>query len=244
VADLSQASPPHILSASVLDEAMQKLMKLPHRTSFLDYTPAEGHAGHRAMGVEWLRRGGVEVSEQQVVVTSGAHGGLIAVLAALCKPGDAVLAEGLNYPTLKPIARHMGLTLIPLPADDEGLLPDELETQAASGIAKFIYIVPTLQNPTTTTLTAQRRKSIVEIARKHGLIIIEDDIFRLLAPPEQPASTTAGTRPKAFACSINSRPTVPWPAITSASSYGCTMAARRSAQSASAIASRSWLMRS
>ena len=72
VADLSQASPPHILSASVLDEAMQRLMTLPNRTSFLDYTPAEGHAGHRAMGVDWLKRGGVDVSEQQVVVTSGA----------------------------------------------------------------------------------------------------------------------------------------------------------------------------
>ena len=67
----------------------------------------------------------------------------------------------------------------------QGIVPDSLEQWARSGEAKLLYLVPTLHNPTTVTLSFERRQAITEIARRHGLTIVEDDVFRLLAdnPP-------------------------------------------------------------
>jgi DNA-binding transcriptional MocR family regulator len=188
IIDLSQASPPHVHHAQDLDEALRQIMTQTSRIDLLEYTPPEGHSLHRAMGVKWLARSGISVSEQQVVVTSGAHAGLISVLAALSQHGERLFVEGLNYPTLKPIARHVGITLVPLEMDDGGLVPEALERAARAGEARMLYIVPTLQNPTTTTLSLERRLAIVDIARRFGITIIEDDIFRLLDPRLQPAT--------------------------------------------------------
>jgi DNA-binding transcriptional MocR family regulator len=70
--------------------------------------------------------------------------------------------------------------------DDDGLLPDELEKMAKAGRARVLYVVPSLQNPTTHTMSRRRRDAIVAVARKYNLTIIEDDIFRLLEPRTQP----------------------------------------------------------
>ena len=123
------------------------------------------------MGARWLARSGIDVGEDQIIVTSGAHPGLIATLASLSQPGDSLFVEGLNYPAIKPIARLLGVSLVPLEADDNGLVPESLERAARAGEARLLYIVPTLQNPTTATLPLQRRQAIVEIARRFGLTL-------------------------------------------------------------------------
>lgn len=186
VLDLSQASPPHIHSCNDLDTALRQIMASGSRIDLLDYTPREGHPLHRAMGVTWLARSGIRVAEQDVVVTAGAHAALIACLAAITERGDTMFVEGLNYCSLKPIARHLGITLVPLEMDQGGLVPDALERAARAGEARLLYIVPTLQNPTTSTLDHGRRSAIIDIARRHGMTIVEDDIFRLLDPRTQP----------------------------------------------------------
>lgn len=186
VIDLSRASPPQVQDLQYLDQGLRHIMASLSRIDLLDYTPPEGHPLHRAMGVTWLKRSGITVPEQQVVVTAGAHAALISCLSAITQHGERVFAEGLNYPTLKPIARHLGLTLVPLEMDEGGLVPEALDRAARAGEARILYIVPTLQNPTTSTLSLERRNAIVDIARRYGLTIIEDDIFRLLDPRLQP----------------------------------------------------------
>ena len=189
--NLSQASPPLIHESQDLDRALHQIMAAPSRIDLLDYTPPEGHPLHRAMGVTWLKRSGITVPETQVLVTSGAHAGLISCLATLSQHGERIFAEGLNYPAIKPVARHLGLTLVPLEADEGGLVPEALERAARAGEARILYIVPTLHNPTTSTLSLARRMAIVDIARRHGMTIVEDDIFRLLDPRVQPPTLFA-----------------------------------------------------
>ena len=75
---------------------------------------------------------------------------------------------------------------MPLEVDAGGLVPEALERAARAGEARMLYVVPTLQSPTTATLNLERRLAIVDIARRYGLTIIEDDIFRLLDPRLQP----------------------------------------------------------
>ena len=186
IIDLTQASPPRVHAAEYLDTSLHQIMASPSRLDLLDYAPPEGHPLHRAMGVTWLARSGIEVAESDVVVTAGAHAGLIACLAAITQHGDRMFVESLNYPTIKPIARHLGITLVPIEMDGGGMVPQSLERAARAGEARLLYIVPTLQNPTTSTLSHDRRLAIVDIARRHGMTIIEDDIFRLLDPRVQP----------------------------------------------------------
>jgi DNA-binding transcriptional MocR family regulator len=189
--DLTQASPPAIHAEQDLDRALSRIMASPGRLDLLDYTPPEGHPLHRAMGVTWLARSGIAVDESQVVVTAGAHAGLISTLASISQHGERMFVEALNYPTIKPIARHLGVTLVPLEMDQGGLVPEALERAARAGEARLLYVVPTLQNPTTSTLSQERRSAIVDIARRHGLTIVEDDIFRLLDPRLQPPTLYA-----------------------------------------------------
>jgi DNA-binding transcriptional MocR family regulator len=186
IIDLTHSAPPNIQDPRQLDWALGQIMANGARADLLDYGPTGGFPQHRAMGAAWLARAGVVAPDSQVVVTAGAQGAVIAVLAALAQNGDKLFVEGLNYPTIKPIARHLGITLVPLESDDDGLVPDALERAARAGEASMLYIVPTLGNPTTATLTLERRNAVADIARRHGLTIIEDDIFRLLDRRVQP----------------------------------------------------------
>jgi len=84
---------------------------------------------------------------------------------------------------MKSLALHAGYTLHGVAMDQEGLCPAALEAAAERGLARVLYTIPSLQNPTGTTLGADRRTEIVRIARKYDLMIVEDDVYSVLAQP-------------------------------------------------------------
>lgn len=180
LADLSDAAPPPVYSEDEFDAALAHVMREPSRLALLDYMPPEGHAHYRAMGAKWLARSGIEISEANVIVTSGAHLGVMACLSVLAQPGDAVMAESLNYASLGSLIFGLNLKPVPIAMNAAGLDLDDLERACKTGESKILYLVPTLQNPTTITMPRERRDAIVEIARRYNLTIVEDDIFRLL----------------------------------------------------------------
>jgi DNA-binding transcriptional MocR family regulator len=184
--DLSLATAPPVTEAAELDQALERVMQSPGRLDLLCYPPPEGYPLHRQMGASWLARSGITVDESRVVVTAGAQAAIIATLSSITQPGDRMFVESLNYPTIKGIARHLGVTLVPVEMDAGGLVPDSLARAARNGEARLLYIVPTLQSPTSASLDATRRQAIVETARRHDMTIIEDDLFRLLDPRLQP----------------------------------------------------------
>ncbi len=184
--DLSLATAPMVQQHGEFDVALERVMQSPARLDLLNYPPPDGYPMHREMGVTWLKRSGISIPESRVIVTAGAQAAIIAVLASITQPGDRMFVEGLNYPTIKPIARQLGVALVPLEMDEGGLVPESLERAARNGEARLLYVVPTLQSPTTATLSLDRRNAIVEIARRYAMTIIEDDLFRLLDPRVQP----------------------------------------------------------
>ena len=184
--DLSQAAPPASATASELDAALNHVMHDPNRLALLDYTPSEGLPAHRAMMRHWLMRSGIDAQEKDIFVTPGAHSALATTLDALQDQQASILAEDINYAQLNQLFRRAKFETLALPMDENGLLPDALEAAAIKNQARLLYLVPTLQNPTTHTMSRQRREDIVAIARKHDLTIIEDDIFRLLDERVQP----------------------------------------------------------
>lgn len=153
----------------------------------LDYTPRAGLLRHRAAAARWLARSGVEVPPDRVILTGGAHQALMTVLAALCRPGSVVLAETLAYAGLRGMAATLGLQLEPVTLDGEGIRPDALDAAARHSGARVLVVNPTLHNPTTSTWSEDRRRAIVEVARRHDLVLVEDDVYGLLKEPRPPS---------------------------------------------------------
>jgi DNA-binding transcriptional MocR family regulator len=184
--DLSHAIPPPIVKPEEMDLAMQSIMRDPRKLDLLDYAPPEGFHMHRSMAVQWLKRSGISISENDVVISAGAHLGLITVLEAIGEGQVGVLAERTNYALLRTTFKNTHLNPLGVEMDDDGMLPDALVKQHKSTGCRLLYLVPTLQNPTTHTMSAKRREEIVAVAQKFDITIIEDDIFRLLDARVQP----------------------------------------------------------
>jgi DNA-binding transcriptional MocR family regulator len=104
----------------------------------------------------------------------------------VARPGDAVLCEASTFYGVKALAEHAGYRLKGLAMDAEGLRPDALDEAASTGAYRAVAIQPTLQNPTGRIMSAARRAEIIAVARKHDLLLIEDDIYAVYAPDAPP----------------------------------------------------------
>ena len=145
-------------------------------TAVLLYGPGGGYGPLRV----WLAsRHGVEPS--RVVVTSGSLQGFVFLAERLVQPGTRVLVEAPTYDRPIKILRELGAEIVGLDQDDDGLDPDALERALAGGEKPaFLYLIPTFQNPSGRTLTEERRRRVVELARAHDLLVLEDDPYGLV----------------------------------------------------------------
>jgi DNA-binding transcriptional MocR family regulator len=139
------------------------------------YPPIAGFITHRTAGATWIARYGLEVTPDQIVLTGGAQQGIMVALTTLCKAGDTVMTESLTYSGLRAVAAMMGLNLLGIEMDDEGMIPAALVAACEKSDSRVLYLQPTLHNPTAAMMPLARRKRIAEIARKYNLTIIEDD---------------------------------------------------------------------
>lgn len=157
------------------------------------YQPSGGMASVRAAGATLLQARGVACSADTVVVTAGGQHALHAAIATAFAPGQAIAVAPFAYPGFLSVARRHGLILLPVAADDEGILPDALAEACKTHNIAGLYVVPTNDNPTTATMGAQRREAIAEVAARAGLTVIEDDAYGLL--PEVPVVPLAALLP-------------------------------------------------
>ena len=142
-----------------------------------EYQPPQGPDWARAAGARWIAAPGFAPAPDNVVVTSGAQHGLYAVLSSLMGHEGVILSDQLTYYGLKALAPVFQFELVGIPSDDEGLLPDRLEDACKRMRVKAIFVVPNLQNPTVVTMSLARRAALVDIARRHHIAIIEDDVY-------------------------------------------------------------------
>ncbi|MEM7223877.1 MAG: PLP-dependent aminotransferase family protein [Pseudomonadota bacterium] len=181
--DLSYNFPPHSPENHVISEALGELSAeggLPH---LLDYQLGLGHPHHRAAGVAWLEQFGLEAEADQLAVTAGAQHAMLLATAAATRPGDILLAEELTFYGIKTIASLLDLRLYGLTMDEEGLTPEGLDAACRSSGAKALYCIPSLQNPTTAIMSEERRQAVAEVCRRHGVTVIEDDVYGFLPEP-------------------------------------------------------------
>ncbi len=181
--DLSMNVPPHPLEAQ-LDERIlagfEALRQQSGLTAYLNYQPPGGSGHELDVAVKWMRPRVPHVRSDRLVIFPGAQTILFNLLARLAKPGDVVLTEELTFPGIKAVAARLGVRLIGVAMDDGGILPDALAKACREHRPKAVYLIPTLHNPTTATLSAERRQAIAKIIRDADTLLIEDDAYGLL----------------------------------------------------------------
>ncbi|MEM9761524.1 MAG: PLP-dependent aminotransferase family protein, partial [Pseudomonadota bacterium] len=178
LSDRSMNLPPEPDDPELLAAMDESVAELGHDLiARLRYQPVGGSAEDKSVALRWLARHGIEASPETLLVTAGAHAALLAALSELASPGDTVACEAITYPGIKAIAHMLGVRLVGLPFDREGIDPAALGKLASYGELRAIYLNPTIQNPTTWTVPIGRRAEIVEVARHWGIPIVEDDAY-------------------------------------------------------------------
>jgi 2-aminoadipate transaminase len=118
------------------------------------------------------------IAAEQVMLTNGSAGGIALAAAALIEPGDAVVVEAATYPGALKAFRQMGAAIVPAPMDAQGLDPDGLaDVLQNDPRTKLIYTIATCHNPTATILSAERRRSVLDLAARQGALVMQDDTY-------------------------------------------------------------------
>ncbi len=155
-------------------------------------SPAAMQRGRLAAS-QWLRGRALELPPRQLLLCAGAQQGVFAALLGLCAPGEPILVEALTSPGIKAAARQLRLPLHGVAMDERGILPEDFDRQARATGARVAVLTPCLQNPTGVSMDAARREAIAALARRHDLLIIEDDVYGALGD-EPPLASLLGER--------------------------------------------------
>ena len=151
----------------------------------LQYGPTEGFAQTKACIREVMRAEGMDPDTDDIIVTTGGQQAIDLVTKILVDPGDAVICEAPTYPGAVPTFSAYETDLIQVEMDEEGMRVDLLE-QVCDRLAdegrrpKFIYTIPTFQNPAGMTMSLERRRRLVEVAREREILVVEDNPYGLL----------------------------------------------------------------
>ena len=184
--DFSRNFPADHGQARLIALAMAEVSQSNEFGTLLGYATTTGLPAHREAAAAWLTRDDFVVEAKDVVITSGAQHAMMLALSAVARPGDVVLTEELTFYGFKSVANMLSVRLSGVACDGHGLIPDALDTACRQLSPKALYTLPTLQNPTTVTMPIERRREIIEICRRHGVMIIEDDIYGFLPPTAPP----------------------------------------------------------
>jgi 2-aminoadipate transaminase len=176
------------VSALPLDAVgeMLKRIAVDHGATTLQYGVGQGTLELRERICEVMATAGIDgelgASPEDVVVTVGGQQALDLVARLFLDPGDVVIAEGPTYVGALGAFQAAQARVVHVAMDDDGLIPEALEQAiadvAAAGYrAKFVYTIPTYQNPAGVTLTEPRRERVLEICEAAGLLVVEDDPY-------------------------------------------------------------------
>lgn len=191
--DLTMNLPPEPDDPALLAQMREGLAAVSaNLIPLLRYQSSTGTVVDKEAASSWLSMRGLVPQLERIAITPGAHATMLAVLTLLARPGDAILSEDVTYPGVRAIAARLGLRLVGVPSDADGVSPDALSEAIAREAPKALYLNPTLNNPTTRTIPAARREEIAAVLIRARLPLIEDDAYGFIpAQPPAPIATLA-----------------------------------------------------
>lgn len=174
----------HDLPLAELAEGAKQLV-LNHGEQAMQYGSGQGWAPLRESITEVMSAEGINANPDNVVITTGSQQALDLVTQLFIEPGDVILAESPSYVGALGVfnayqadVRHVGL-------DEQGLIPEEFaraveQARGEGKRIKYLYTIPNFHNPAGVSMSIPRRKQLVELCRKHGVLILEDNPYGLL----------------------------------------------------------------
>lgn len=162
------------------------------------YGEVRGYKPLRELIARRMAMRGAEVDPAQILLTNGAQQGIDLVARVFVDPGDIVLAEAPTFMDALRVFRSHEAEVIGVPVDEEGLNVDALREilDRLPKPPKFLYTIPTYQNPMGVTLSAPRRQHLVDLARERGFVLVEDDPYGDLAYDGDPVPTLRSLDPE------------------------------------------------
>lgn len=143
----------------------------------LQYGATEGYKPLIESVAKFAERKGIFPSPSQILIVSGGQQGIDLTFKAFINKGDVVLVENPTYLAAMHILKTYEGVAVGVESDDDGLNIGDLEKKMIEYKPKILYLVPDFSNPTGKTLSLQKRSKVVELAREHSVIVLEDDPY-------------------------------------------------------------------
>jgi len=177
-----------ILPVEAVREAAQRALASDWERA-LSYGKGAGHAGL----CEWVaERHGLD-SAAQVMITNGSLEAGAMLFEHVLEPGDRVAVEQPSYDRTLLLLGRLGVELVPIPLEDDGLDTAALEAALAEGPIKLAHVITNFHNPAGCTLSAEKRRRVLELAAEHDFLVLEDDPYRELPFEGEPPPTMLST---------------------------------------------------
>ena len=156
-------------------EASESVLKKGYIGELYSYTDAAGHLHQRAAGAHWMKQMDVHTDSEHTAIFSGAQNIISAALLSLFRIGDKIAVDEFTYSNLIGTARLSHIRLVAVRGDDTGMDPSELDLTCRRENIRGIFLMPNCANPTTCTISEERKDELASVIARHRLILIEDD---------------------------------------------------------------------
>ncbi|MFF3328588.1 PLP-dependent aminotransferase family protein [Streptomyces sp. NPDC002888] len=177
--------------SELLAPALAALLRSDALGAALCPAAATGTTSARGAAATLLSAPGWHPAPSQLLFAGNARQAIAATLASLVRPGGRVGVEELTYPLVKEIAARLGVVLVPLAGDAEGLRPDALAAAHRAAPLSALYVQPTLHNPTSLTTSEERRRQLARAVTELDLPVVEDRIWSFLRADDTPLAAHA-----------------------------------------------------
>lgn len=157
----------------------------------LQYGTTEGYQPLRDLTAKRLKKKyNIGTEDDDLIITTGGQQAISLFTQTMINEGDTIICEGPSFIGALNAFRSFGANLKSVPMDEEGMRMDKLEeVLATSERVKFIYVIPTFQNPTGRTMSLERRRQLLDIAKKYNVLILEDNPYFELRYEGEPVAT-------------------------------------------------------
>jgi 2-aminoadipate transaminase len=173
--------------------------------SFLQYGAEQGDGNFRLALADFLsQKYGISVASASLFITNGASGGLDLLCNLFTNPGDTIFVEEPSYFLALRIFEDHGLQIVPIQTDEQGLIIEALQEKLVEVRPKFIYVIPTFQNPSGHTLPRERREQLVALSQEYGFFILADEVYQFLSYTQTPPQPFAAYTHVENVVSLNS----------------------------------------
>ena len=172
---------PYYQYNTIVADAAKRIMQRDTAYYVFEFDHSLGSSFHKQIAQKWLQTFRVETELDNIILTAGTQNALTITCLALFHSGDKIITDTFIYSNFISLAKQLNIQLISVAADADGMIPDLLEKQCRMMDIKGIFLMPSCNNPTSVSMSAERKKAIAKIVEQYNLILIEDDAYGFIS---------------------------------------------------------------